>query len=460
MAKEQIKTIIIGQHHRDPAAFIAAYNLIKRLHDNGVKVVCGHEELPIAKIKGKDVVVTIDYLYKDLQDNTLLKLAAAKLKSPDADPKELEFRPEGQILPKQNVRKIFEDKDDFLIRFLEDIEKFALVKYLKDSKIPLSFIDKNKDQAECDTIDRTAHVRASLQATNPTNWNKRYLQELNQGLAKIEPKRMAGMVSSILEMKAKLKDADNAVMVLFNIGNIHIERLAKHLKQNGLEEPIAIECQPGENLLKLKDVSDSMVDMEQRKKAFSQIVDSPEIRAMKADTHKVQLEYDQSLTKVEVNRSFSSVDSVYPGEFPDFVKISPYLDSIIPDLTVIANNAKITDRVSSLLKERNANVINNGETSSITLRRDKFDTAIRGELGFKKARLAKLSDAKIAQIQGISDSIVMVKDNNYTDNTYLCFYPEELGKKITAVMKEKEPAGKVSAGILESRATANLVKTP
>ncbi len=39
-----IKTILIGQIHEDPAAFVAAHHIIKKCVDNGVKLVCGYED--------------------------------------------------------------------------------------------------------------------------------------------------------------------------------------------------------------------------------------------------------------------------------------------------------------------------------------------------------------------------------------------------------------------------------
>jgi hypothetical protein len=415
MAKEKngIRVIIFGQDHYDPAPYVAAYNLIKRLQDNGIPVSAAFEGYWDTK-KYEEVT----------KDNIIFKEAVKKLTSPHTPPQKFESRVSNYS--QENIRNIFRDKAKITQNCPEFNELLGLLRYLNENKIIATPLQNDKLKKE---------LNDALE--NKTR------QEQDKVFHSFEPKRIELMLKKMAQHKNEIIDEGhtNGVIVVFNLGMMHQERLAKHLQKEGYEVDV-IECTPSDK---------NMIDPNQAgdRIALSMAVDSAEIQKMPVNVNVVELNYDQTKTEVVINKDLKTIGTARLGDFPDFTKISKHLDGLIPPVSITLPTSKITPAIEEMIVKKGGVLTEENDKSTLIIRRDNFDKELRDKLGFEKKRITTISPEKADKIAALNESIAIFPDQNQEKGTFLYFAPTELTTEIEKIRTEKEVKGNFSAKALE-----------
>jgi hypothetical protein len=448
MAQEKTKVIILGQVHQDPAPFVASYNLIKKCVDNGIKVACAYENKQ-----------PLNEYIREAEQGAIFRNAVYELKSPNTAASEFKCRSNrtGQVMSQESIPNIFRDREKILHNNQGYAEILALLKYINSNNIdntPLDNKDITKDiENKLNQFEITANTVA-VETDSQEKGQEAYLQLFEPLMHSVEQVRIDHMQKQINQLSKNINE--NGVIVVFNMGMMHQERLAKHLEKEGSFDVQIIQCNPHE-IISNKIIKQEMATAKERKAALEKAVDSPEIQQMPVKLNVVTLEYNPTSTQLVLSNDYSNINSVTLGEFNDFNKINKHLDRIIPNISIVFKKTKVTSEIEEMTKQRGGIITSENENSTITLRCDQFDAPIREKLGFEKTRLNNITQDKRIRLNGLHDSIITCPDNNQKETTFLCYYPKELKKSIQDIANEKEIKGQHSAKIAAE--AGNNIKT-
>ncbi|MCD6035299.1 MAG: hypothetical protein K0R63_1040 [Rickettsiales bacterium] len=373
MAK--VKVLLLGQSHTDPAAFVAASNFVKRCVDNGVKVACGYE----GSIEVVSMSERISYLL--LEREKLLKSSASN-----------------------------DEKQKALNKHIGSNEGFALYTYLIQNNITaLPF--------ECPNWSEERNAIATKHSLSFDYFHED-CPELNQFYLQSENRRISYMADQLAKLYSQFQeDRQNGLILLFNFGPVHVERLARYAKQHKEIDIDVINCIPRFTPLSLED---SKQDIIAAKKKFSDAADTPEFLKIPVSTEYVDLCYDPNQTVLGTNSDCSKITQISVPDFYDFSKLDKHLDRVIPSI-------RFSDHETS---------------RELQIRADKFDHPRRKSVKFEKVRLKELSPKQLEAIQALDENVITLPDHNQGNNTYLVFFPLVLRKQIEAIQKQKPAAAK------------------
>lgn len=414
-----VKTILIGQIHEDPAAFMAAYHIIKKCVDNGVKVVCGVEDdrslADIIKSVESDVWLRTIYLDDASTD--------VKNSTPP-------------IMPRNQGRNGRNSYQAVMGNTSGRPEQLALLRYLAKNNISVVPLEDSIASKNFSTKRQELALQLESQGLKGEEIQQEYAKQHLALNNEYEISRVQHMVGKLSKIHTTLLSGghDNAVVVLFNMGYLHQERIARHAKVANIDVNI-IECLPPLEKC-YESLQGHLRNGVATKAKREQLLDTEEIQQIPVSVTHLTLDYNTSNTISRLGETRRIAD-IQPGEFPDFLKVEPHIHDLTPSIHI------------------------NTEDGIITLPTHQFDLTARINAGFNKSRLSGIDEQKKATIEALSENITLIADNNKATGTYLTFYPTKFKNQIDTIIAPKtkiSTANPILESILEVQGKATSSK--